>query len=118
MGTHPIFESDFDCLTEKLYKMSLTNSHVVFICFAFLCILMGMQYTIYGGGEDSISSEEMIARYEMQYSESNKELVEEIHILQQSIKDINEKINTNQPVLNNHTFAEFLENPTKVIEDS
>ena len=28
------------------------------------------------------------------------------------------KINTNQPVLNNHTLAEFLENPTKVIEDS
>ena len=28
------------------------------------------------------------------------------------------KINTNQPVLNNHTLAEFLEDPTKVIEDS
>ena len=29
-----------------------------------------------------------------------------------------QKINTNQPVLNNHTLAEFLENPTKVIEAS
>ena len=32
--------------------MSFTNTHVVFICFAFLCILMGMQYTIYGGEEN------------------------------------------------------------------
>merc|ERR1711915_15764 len=110
MGTHPIFESDFDCLTEKLYNMSLTNSHVVFICFAFMCILMGMQYTIYGG-EQTSSTEEMISRYEMAHSEGNEELMAEIHILKDSIKEINQKINTNQPVLNNHTLAEFLENP-------
>jgi len=118
MGTHPIFESDFDCLTEKLYEMSFTNTHVVFICFAFLCILMGMQYTIYGGEENEFSSEEMIARYEMANSEANEELISEIHILKDAINEINDKINTNQPVLNNHTLAEFLEDPTSVIEDS
>ena len=37
--------------------MSLTNTHVVFICFAFLCILMGMQYTIYGGEENSFRND-------------------------------------------------------------
>merc|ERR1712110_336666 len=26
MGTHPIFESDFDCLTEKKIKMSIAGS--------------------------------------------------------------------------------------------
>merc|ERR1712131_31682 len=25
MGTHPIFESDFDCLTEKMFRTSLLN---------------------------------------------------------------------------------------------
>merc|ERR1712131_465225 len=118
MGTHPIFESDFDCLTEKLYEMSFTNTHVVFTCFAFLCILMGMQYTIYGGEENEFTSEEMIARYEMANSEANEELISEIHILKDAINEINDKINTNQPVLNNHTLAEFLEDPTSVIEDS
>ena len=37
--------------------MSLTNTHVVFICFAFLCILMGMQYTIYGGEENEFRND-------------------------------------------------------------
>jgi len=26
MGTHPIFESDFDCLTEKMWKKALVSS--------------------------------------------------------------------------------------------
>lgn len=98
------------------------------------------------------STEEMMARYEMANSEANEELIAEIHILKDSVKEINDKenfikftpnltrisskfdliifiiflkisceikkINTNQPVLNNHTLAEFLENPTKVIEES
>merc|ERR1712165_149658 len=29
MGTHPIFESDFDCLTEKLAKMAVVHNMVV-----------------------------------------------------------------------------------------
>merc|ERR1712134_188646 len=29
MGTHPIFESDFDCLTEKLAKMAVVHDLVV-----------------------------------------------------------------------------------------
>ena len=37
--------------------MSLTNTHVVFICFAFLCILMGMQYSIYGGEENTFRND-------------------------------------------------------------
>merc|ERR1711990_24462 len=28
MGTHPIFESDFDCLTEKCFEMSLTGEEL------------------------------------------------------------------------------------------
>jgi len=26
MGTHPIFESDFDCLTEKIYGIGVNKS--------------------------------------------------------------------------------------------
>merc|ERR1712002_720958 len=26
MGTHPIFESDFDCLTDNFFKMSMTGT--------------------------------------------------------------------------------------------
>ena len=33
------------------------------------------------------------------------------------MKETSEKINANQPVLNNHTVAEFLEGPTKVIDE-
>jgi len=29
MGTHPIFESDFDCLTEKMQRVLSIQSHVV-----------------------------------------------------------------------------------------
>merc|ERR1711935_1310586 len=28
MGTHPIFESDFDCLTEKIFKMASGDAAV------------------------------------------------------------------------------------------
>merc|ERR1711887_239385 len=29
MGTHPIFESDFDCLTEKLFKMAKSQMEFI-----------------------------------------------------------------------------------------
>ena len=37
------------------------------------------------------SSEEMMARYEMANSEANEELISEIHILKDAIKEINDK---------------------------
>ena len=39
------------------------------------------------------STEEMMARYEMANSEANEELIAEIHILKDSMKEINDKEN-------------------------
>ena len=46
---------------------------------------------IYDGEENNVSTEGIMARYEMANSEANEELIAEIHILKDSMKEINDK---------------------------
>jgi len=94
---------------------SLSNSHVLFICFVLVCVLLGGQYTLYHA-EDSNQLNESLVGLEQQ--EAYTELLDEFKVLKHAIDDITHKIDANQPVIHNYTLSEFIKDPVGVIEAS
>ena len=68
---------------------SLSNSHVLFICFVLVCVLLGGQYTLYHA-EDSNQLNESLVGLEQQ--EAYTELLDEFKVLKHAIDDITQKV--------------------------
>merc|ERR1711917_98637 len=82
MGTHPIFESDFDCLTEKKKQKKMVNSQMEFILQNMQKELEGQVEKVSKCNKDRETIGKAIGNLEAQLSET-KVVLSELEILRE-----------------------------------